>query len=140
MQFIVQARRFAKSGWRHRWKAMALAWAVCMVGWAFISTIPDQYRSTARLYADADMILGQLLRGLAVDNAPTNQVDVLQRTLLSQPNLEKVVARTDLDMRVNSVAAREALLQQLAKDIRIATQTRNLFTISYSDTNPRLAR
>jgi polysaccharide chain length determinant protein (PEP-CTERM system associated) len=140
MQFIVQARRFAKSGWRHRWKAMALAWAVCMVGWTFVATIPDQYRSTARLYADADMILGQLLRGLAVDNAPTNQVDILQRTLLSQPNLEKVIARTDLDMRVNSVTAREMLLQRLATDIRIAPQTRNLFTISYSDTNPRLAR
>jgi polysaccharide chain length determinant protein (PEP-CTERM system associated) len=140
MQFIVQARRYIKSGWRHRWKAMALAWAICIIGWVFVSTIPNQYRSTARLYADADMILGQLLRGLAVDNAPTNQVDILQRTLLSQPNLEKVIARTDLDMRVNSLAAREALLQSLAKDIRITTQTRNLFTISYTDTDPRLAR
>ncbi|WP_149538459.1 XrtA system polysaccharide chain length determinant [Siccirubricoccus phaeus] len=140
MQLLTQARRFAKSGWRHRWKAMLLAWAICALGWAAVSNLPDQYRATARLYADADMILGQLLRGIAVDNAPANQVDILQRTLLSQPNLERVIARTDLDLRVNSVAAREALLQRLARDVRITTQTRNLFTISYTDRDPRLAR
>ncbi|MCO6419884.1 hypothetical protein JYK14_27535 [Siccirubricoccus sp. KC 17139] len=140
MQFLTQLRRYGKSGWRHRWKAMLLAWTICALGWAVVSAIPDQYRATARLYADADMILGQLLRGIAVDNAPANQVDILQRTLLSQPNLERVIARTDLDLRVNSVAERETLLQRLAKDIRIATQTRNLFTISYSDRDPRLAR
>src|SRR4051812_545116 len=140
MQLLVQARRFGKSGWRHRWRAMALAWAICVVGWIGVSALPDQFRATARLYADADMILGQLLRGIAVDNAPANQVDILQRTLLSQPNLERVIARTDLDMRVDSVSAREALIGRLANDIRITTQTRNLFTISYADRNPRLAR
>lgn len=140
MQIVAELRRYAKSAWRHRWKALALAWAVCLLGWAVVYTLPDQYRASARLYADADVVLGQVLQNIAVDSSPAAQVERLQRTLLSRPNLERVIARTDLDQRVDSVASREALLQSLAKDIRVTPQTRNLFTVSYGDTNPTLAR
>jgi len=140
IQILAQAKRYAKAGWQHRWKALLLAWLVCVVGWAGVQSLPDQYQASTRLYADADVVLGQLLRGIAVDSSPASQVDLLQRTLLSRPNLEKVIARTDLDMRIDSVDAREEMLAALAKEIRIAAQTRNLFTISYTDTDPRLAR
>ena len=137
---LAQARRYAKASWQHRWKALLLAWVVCVAGWFGVQTLPDQYQASARLYADADVVLGQLLRGIAVDSSPASQVDLLQRTLLSRPNLERVIARTDLDMRIDSIDSREAMLKSLAKDIRITAQTRNLFTITYSDTDPRMAR
>jgi polysaccharide chain length determinant protein (PEP-CTERM system associated) len=140
MHILQQARRYIRAGWRHRWKALALAWLVCLLGWAGVQSLPDQYQASTRVYADADAVLGQLLRGIAVDSSPANQVDLLQRTLLSRPNLERVIARTDLDMRIDSTAAREQMLTALAKDIRITAQTRNLFTITYSDTDPKLAR
>ena len=92
------------------------------------------------MYADADAVLGLLLRGIALDNAPGNEVELLQRTLLSRPNLEQVVARTSLDMRVNSASSREALLAKLATEIRLTPQTRNLFRVEYTDRDPRLAR
>lgn len=133
-------RRYAAAGWRHRWKAMLLAWLVCGAGWAGIQSLPNQYESSARIYADADAILSMLLRGIAIDSTPAGQVEVLQRTLLSRPNLEKVVARTDLNGRVDSIASRDLLLQELARSIRITPQTRNLFTIDYRDYNARVAR
>jgi polysaccharide chain length determinant protein (PEP-CTERM system associated) len=132
--------RYVVAGWRHRWKALALTWLICLGGWFVVVTMPNQYQSTARLYADSDIVLGQLLRGIAVDQAPASQVDLLQRTLLSKPNLERVIARTDLDQRVDSVASRERLLKALASDIRITAQTRNLFTISFTDHDARVAR
>ena len=140
MKVVGLARRYLSAGWRHRWKALALAWVLCLLGWGSVYTIPNQFQSSARIYADADVILGTLLRGIAVDSAPASQVDLLQRTLLSRPNMEKVIARTDLDMRVTSTAKREDLLQQLAKAIRIVPQTRNLFTIEYRDPEPHMAR
>jgi polysaccharide chain length determinant protein (PEP-CTERM system associated) len=132
-------RRTLAAGSRHRWKALALAWVVCLAGWAGVSTIPNQYASTTRIYADADAILGLLLRGIAIDSSPAGQVETLQRTLLSRPNLEKIVNRTGLEARARDVATREQLLTSLAKDIQIRTQTRNLFTIEYRDQNPQLA-
>jgi polysaccharide chain length determinant protein (PEP-CTERM system associated) len=64
---------------------------------------------------------------------------VLQRTLLSRPNLERVIARTDLDQRVHDVASREQLIESLGKSIKITLQTRQLFRIEYSDRDPRIA-
>jgi len=140
MNLAAAIQRYSSAGWRHRWKALATAWLVCIAGWVGVSLIPDRYESSVRLYADADVVLSQLLRGIAVDNAAGNQVALLQRTLVSRPNLERVVARTDLDMRVTSLESREELLKKLEREIRIAAQTANLFTITYSDQDARLAR
>jgi polysaccharide chain length determinant protein (PEP-CTERM system associated) len=101
--------------------------------------LPDQYRASVRIYADADAILGQLLRGIAVDSAPANQVELLQRTLLSRPNLERIAGRTGLDLRATSATSRDELLTELAKSVRIAAQARNLFTITYVDSDARMA-
>src|SRR3712207_3062747 len=102
MQILIELRRYAKVGWQHRWKAIALAWLVCIAGWAFVYSMPNQYRASTRIFADADAILSQLLRGIAVDSASTGQVELLQRTLLSRPNLERVATRTGLDLTVTT--------------------------------------
>jgi len=119
---------------------MALAWVVCLAGWVFVSSMPNRYQSTARLYAEADVILGQALRGIAVDGATQQQVEQLARTLLARPNLERVVARTDLDQRISTPSEREALLDLLGKEIRIAVQGRSLYAITYTDNDPRVAQ
>ena len=136
---ILQLRQYAVAGWRHRWKALALAWLVCLGGWAWVYTRPDEYRTSTRVYADADIILSQLLSGIAVDSRPQSQVELLQRTLLSRPNLERVATRTGLDLRANSTSARERLLAGLGSSVRIVAQTRNLFTITYTDTDARMS-
>jgi polysaccharide chain length determinant protein (PEP-CTERM system associated) len=132
--------RSAKASWRHRWVGLAAAWLICLVGWAIVYTMPNQYQASARLYAEADVILGQALRGIAVDGAPQQQVELLTRTMLARPNLERVVARTDLDMRVDSARSREALLDGLAREIRVVPQARSLYQITYTDHDARVAQ
>lgn len=132
-------RRALAGGARHRWRALALAWVVCLAGWAGVTMLPNQYAATTRIYADADAILGLLLRGIAIDSSPASQVETLQRTLLSRPNLEKIIARTRLEAQVQDPISREQMLNRLARDIRIKTETRNLFTIEFQDRDPRLA-
>ncbi len=140
MQIVAEAKRFAILGFRHRWKALIVAWLVCALGWAFVYTMPNTYQASARIHADADQVLAATLRNIAIDAQPAAQVDLLQRTLLSRPNLERVIARTDLDLRAPDVAAREGLVNALARQIRIEPQTRTLFAIRYSDHDPQLAR
>lgn len=132
-------RRYLAAGWRHRWKALLLAWFVCGAGWIAVYKLPDIYQANARIYADVDAILGNVLRNIAVEGAPERQVDTLQRTLLSRPNLERVIARTDLDLRVTDAASREALIERLGRDIKIQSQTRQLFRVEYRDHDPRMA-
>jgi polysaccharide chain length determinant protein (PEP-CTERM system associated) len=131
--------QYLRAAWRRRWIGVIVAWLVCGVGWVAVYTIPNQYESGARLFVDADAVLTPLLRGLAADSAPTTQLEILQRTLLSRPNLEKLVSKTDLDLTLNSPSDRERLLTRLGSEIHVNPQTRNLFTINYRDKSPKLA-
>ncbi len=133
-------KRYGIVAWRRRWAAVILAWAICLAGWLGVAFIPDQYRSTARLYVDTGAVLTPLLKGLALDSSTSSDVDILQRTLLSRPNLEKLISKTDLDLRASTPTQRERLIQSLTTSIRIQPQISNLFTIEYADKSPKLAR
>jgi polysaccharide chain length determinant protein (PEP-CTERM system associated) len=137
--FLPLIRRHSAALWSHRWKAIALAWLICIVGWAAVSVLPNQYQASGRIYADADAVLGTVLRGLALDSSPASEVEVLQRTLLSKPNLEVVVEETGLAARAPTPAAREALIDRLGREIRITNYTRNLFSVTYRDPDPQVA-
>lgn len=132
-------RQYINAAWRRRWTGVIVAWLVCACGWAAVAFIPNEYESSARLYVDADAVLTPLLSGIAADSAPASQLELLQRTLLSRPNLEKVISKTDLDLTVANPSDRERLIKQLSNDIRVVPQTRNLFTITYRDKSPKLA-
>src|SRR4051794_37348576 len=117
-----------RAAWRRRWLAVAVAWAVCLIGWAGVAATPNQYESSARLFVDAAAVLTPLLRGLAADSVPATQLEILQRTLLSRPNLEKLISKTDLDLGVTGPYDRERLVARLGQDIKVTPQTRSLFT------------
>jgi polysaccharide chain length determinant protein (PEP-CTERM system associated) len=131
--------QYLRAAWRRRWTGVIVAWLACGVGWAGVYTIPNSYESGARLFVDADAILTPLLRGIAADSAPTTQLEILQRTLLSRPNLEKLISKTDLDLTLNGQSDRERLMTRLAADIKVVPQTKNLFTITYRDKSPKVA-
>ena len=140
MNLLIQlVRREIAAAWRYRWAGIAFAWLVCLGGWFAVFMIPNQYQSDARLYVDVDAVLTPLLKGIEVDSGLSSQLDMLQRTLLSRPNLEKLIAQTDLDLSVTGPAELDALVQRLGRDIRVTPQARNLFTISYTNANARLA-
>ncbi len=136
---IIIVRRLLIAAWRYRWGAVAVAWLVSGAGWTGVYFIPNQYEASARLYVDADVVLTPLLRGLSIDSSLTSQLDVLQRTLLSRPNLEKLISNTDLDLQITGPADLETMVAKLGLEIKITPQTRNLFTISYRNTSPKLA-
>ena len=125
--------------WRRRWIAIGAAWLVCVLGWIGVHRMPNQYEASARLYVNADAVLTPLLRGLAVDTSPDNQIEMLQRTLLSRPNLETLISKTDLSLNVRTPTDRELLVDSLAKQIEVTPQTQNLFVIKYRNKNPQLA-
>jgi len=133
-------RRQAVSVWRHRWIAVAVAWVICVAGWIGVAAIPNSYEASARLYVDADAVLTPLLKGLALDDSLSNQIDVLQRTLLSRPNLEKLISKSDLELGIRTPADMQELVASLGTAIKITPQTKNLFTISYRNNRPTLAR
>jgi len=135
-QVVLQATMI----WRRRWYVLAVTWFVCVAGWALIPFLPDTYKSSARVYVDTESLLGPLLKGLAVETDPDRELEIMQRTLLSRPNLEKVARMTDLDLTVNGPVETEKLIDRLQEEVKIGSETQNLFSISYESPDPQLAR
>jgi polysaccharide chain length determinant protein (PEP-CTERM system associated) len=132
--------QYARGVWQRRWYALLVAWAICVSGWFVVSRMPNLYESSARVYMNADEALTPLLRGIAVESDVDARLDKMQRTLLSSTNMKKLIRMTDLDSRVKDNADREQMVASLQKNIVIKLQTRNLFTITYTDTDPQLAQ
>jgi len=132
--------QYARDIWRRRWYAVGVAWVICLAGWFVVSRMPDVYESSARVYMNADEALTPLLHGIAVESDIDVRLDKMQRTLLSSTNMKKLIRMTDLDNRVKDNADREAMVARLQKAIVIKLQTRNLFQITYSDSDPQLAQ
>ncbi len=130
----------AISMWRRRWHAIGVAWLVCVVGWTAVAYMPNIYEAKTRVYVDTDSMLRPLLRGLAVDNNMLNEVDLMQRTLLSRPNLQKVARLADLDLNAKTVAEQENVVSELERRVRINRQAQNLFLITYHGGKPETAR
>ena len=126
--------------WRRRWYVVAISWFLCGAGWTFVANMPDKYESRARIYVDVDTMLGPLMRGLAVQTNLFQQIDVMHRTLLSRPNIEKVILMTDLDLTVHTDVAKEVLIKGLRNRIKLRQQGQNLFNVRYTDADPVMAK
>jgi polysaccharide chain length determinant protein (PEP-CTERM system associated) len=78
---------------------------------------------------------------MAVEVDMNSQVEVMQRTLRSRPNLEEVLRMTGLDAQAHTPDERERLLRDLERDTAIRAEgVRNLFTVAYESRDPDLAK
>jgi polysaccharide chain length determinant protein (PEP-CTERM system associated) len=131
-QLITVARRM----WKFRWPALAAAWVVGLVGAVVVFNVPDKYEASARIFVDTQSILKPLMSGLTVQPNVDQQVGMLSRTLISRPNIEKLIRMADLDLRSESKSEQEALIEQLMKTLEIRSTGRdNLYTLSYRDSD-----
>ncbi len=126
--------------WGRRWYVLLTALGVCIIGWTAVFMVPSRYQATTRIYVDTDTLLAPLLRGMAVDVNISQQVDMMQKTLLSRPNLESVLRMSDLDLRANTAQEKDALISDVEGRVSIKSGGRNLFTVAFVDQDRELAK
>src|SRR5688572_22694537 len=125
--------------WQGRWVGLGVAWFTAVAGTIFIFFTPDKYEATARVYVDTQSVLKPLLHGLTVQPNVEQEVAILSRTLISRPNLHKLVRMTDLDLKVKTPEEREKLIDALSRTVYIKGVGNNLYTIGFVDPQPRQA-
>jgi len=127
--------------WLYRWWGLAAAWIVGPIFSAVVYLQPDRYESSARVYVDTQSILKPLMSGLAVQTNVDQQINILSRTLISRPNVEKLIRMADLDISAKTKEQREALISSVTKSLQIREAGRdNLYTLAYTDTDPERAK
>jgi len=139
---LAQLFSYLSGVWRFRWAGLLAVWLIAVLGWVWVSQMPQQYSATARIHVDTNSILRPLLRGLAVQPDINQRVQLMSRTLLSRPNLEKLVRMTDLDLQVHTEKEKEQLFSELKKAISLTGSRRNfsLYTISYYHADRAVAK
>lgn len=140
-ELLRQAKYYLIAMWKYRWPALGVAWLVALVGVVAVFRIPDRYEASARIYVDTQSILKPLMAGLTVQPNVEQQISMLSRTLLSRPNLEKLIRMADVDLKAESKAAQDALIDSLGKGIEIRNTGRdNLYSLAYRDSEPEKAK
>lgn len=142
MQDLVrQALAILRGMWNYRWQGLITAWVVGLVAAVVSFRVPDQYEASARIYVDTQSILKPLMSGLTVQPNVEQQISMLSRTLISRPNIEKLIRMADLDLSEGSALEQEELIQRLTKDIQIRNTGRdNLYSLVYRDRESERAK
>ncbi|OFA07067.1 XrtA system polysaccharide chain length determinant [Duganella sp. HH101] len=140
-QMISQLLISMQGIWKYRWHAIAVMWLVAVAGWAKVATLPDDYQTSARVFVDTQSILKPLLSGMTSVPNVEQQVSIMSRTLLSRPNVERVMRMVDLDLNAKTPRDHEQQLDELMSKIKIGgTGTYDIYTITYNNRNPKLVR
>lgn len=130
---IEMLRRYLVGVWRYRLLGVCTAWAVCLAGWFFAYSLPNQYEASTRVFVDTQNVLRPLLSGLFVETDVLDDVAIMTRVLTSKPQLEKVARESDLDLGATSGRQMENLINSLRSRIQVGGSRENIYTLSFAD-------
>lgn len=132
---------YLKGIWLKRRYIIIATWLICPLGWYGVSSMPNVYKSEARVYVDTQSLLRPLLKGLTVETNPNTQIRLMVKTLLSRPNIERIARMTDLDVQANNSEEYEKTIKNLKENIKISSVGReNIYTLSIEDKDPEMAK
>jgi polysaccharide chain length determinant protein (PEP-CTERM system associated) len=132
---------YLKGVWVKKRYVIICSWLICPIGFVYVASLPSVYESEAKVYVDTNSVLQPLLTGLAIQTDPRQEIAMMVQTLLSRPNLEIIARESDLDISVSTPSEYENLIDNLSKGIKLNKLGRdNLYTISFSDGSPEMAR
>src|SRR5712671_3657902 len=101
---------YLRGMWHRRWFGLGVAWIAAIIAVTIAYRIPEKYEASARVYVDTESLLKPLLAGLAIQPNLDQQVALISRTLISRPNVEKLVRMADLDLQTTRPAEHDGLI------------------------------
>src|SRR6476619_4458117 len=116
---------FLKAIGKYRWHAVVIAWTVAIVGWTIVFRLPNDYQASARVYVDTQSILKPLLSGMTTLPNLDQQVMFMRRTLISRPNVERLMRMVDLDVKAKDAKQHEKMVDELMSNIKIGGTERD---------------
>ena len=138
-ELIEQILTLLRGMWQRRWIGLGVAWLAAIIGAIIVFRLPDKYEASARVYVDTQSMLQPLMAGMAVTPDAGQQVAILSRILLSRPNLEKIIRKSDLDTSAGKNAA--DLVDETVSSLNITRAGGdNLYTIAFRYPDARKAR
>ena len=138
---VDRIRRTGRLVLRRRWWVLTTSAVVAIASALAISLFHDRYQATARVYVDTQTVLKPLMQNLTFQPDIEQEVSMLARTLISRPNVERLVAIPQLGLGSGDATAHERIVTKLMGDIQIVpVGSGNLYDISYRGPSPEQAQ
>ncbi len=125
--------------WRRRWLAIGVTWGAAVLGMVLVWLTPNRYEASARVYVDTQTVLKPLMAGLAFQPDTDQQVKMLARTLVSRPNVDRILQATHTSPAASGIAHEQAI-DRLIDRIKVDPSGGNLYVISVRDSDPASAK
>lgn len=126
--------------WRKKWYMMATTWLICLVGWGAVSTMPYRYESSAQIFVNTETILPTIVQGFGINIDVTRRIEAVRAQLVTRPNLEKIIRRSEyLERLAQNDAALNQLVSDMQADIRVVPLQGSMYRIQYENGDGRLS-
>jgi len=116
--------------------AVALLIMTCAIFLSYI--LPKKYEASSTVFIEKNVI-SELVKGITVTPSMDDTIRVLTYAITSRTILAKVADSLDMGILKKEKNSDE-LIKDLQKKTIVRVKDNNLFTISYVDNNPRIAR
>src|SRR5438034_4393338 len=138
-ELVEQLLALARGMWQRRWIGLGVAWLAAIIGAIIIFRLPDKYEASARVYVDTQSLLQPLMAGMAMAPDAGQLVAILIRILLTRPNLERIIRKSDLDTSAGKNAA--DMVDETLNSLNInRAGADNVYTIAFRYPDGRKAR
>ncbi len=101
--------------------------------------LPKKYEASSTVFIEKNVI-SELVKGITVTPSMEDTIKVLTYAITSRTLLSKAAENLDMNVTRKGGADMEALYLTLQKNTVVKVKDKNLFTISYTDKNPQMAR
>lgn len=117
-----------------------IALAVMTVAVIASYVMPKKYEAKSTVFIEKNVI-AELVKGIAITPSMEDKLKVLGYAMNSRSIMVKVIKDLDLDVKTKNELELEELIKKLQNNTKITMKEEdNLFTISFMDENPVVAR
>jgi hypothetical protein len=132
-----EARRI----WCHRWLGLACAAIILAIGLGYVASIGHVYDAWGQVYVDKQTPMTEAARGVSLTGDAFGSAAVVEKALLSDQNLERLVRETDPAAARMSRAELAKAVARMRERIRISSEGEGFVEFHYVDSDPvRAAR
>jgi len=118
---------------------VVIALLVMTAGIVTSFVLPKIYEAKSTVFIEKNVI-SELVKGITVTPSMEDTIKVLTYAITSRTLLTKVADNVDMNLSSKSNIDNEELVKEFQKNIDVQVKDKNLFIISYKNSDPKIAR
>lgn len=137
-QKTIDYRRYLRLVWRHKWLALLPTVLFPLTAGFYAMQIKDSFSSTTLILVTPQKVPTNFVPS-TVTTGIQERLQTISQQIFSRTRLEQIITEFDLFSDEKEKLTPEEVIELMRRKISLKVQKNNSFTLSFVDTNPRMA-